>query len=378
MLWLKFYDNPISHIPSSEPTYYRDIYYKHGGQNDNRSVFIVPRRVYFDNRVYKGKARNVVLILAQVHDDAVEKIVACELNGFYTKSISIIQEDTYWVRLRRPGYTHCAIVVECKGLPSESIVNGTFPKLVYKKDEEKYYSLVVSELPLILKSFKSTPAKGKGSIVVCTTMFGHPAKFDHWLKYQKTVGVDGVHLNTDRSFIDSATMVYPFLNESLNNGFVQVDVWNDIIDGRAFYHGQVAKYQDCILRHINVFEYVLIYDADDYFNPRIPDQKDIHYYFDQYFSESSTATVLLPWRQMTCSPVSKKLETLQDGNLTSILSGYDYSYRADAKCAHRVSGLMFVAVHSQLRFLPGYWRVRGNADQAYVAHNRNTNKECIG
>ena len=39
-----------------------------------------------------------MLILAQVHDDAVEKIVACELNGFYTKSIQIIQAYTDWVR----------------------------------------------------------------------------------------------------------------------------------------------------------------------------------------------------------------------------------------------------------------------------------------
>ena len=185
--------NKISKINATEaipPKYEprKDIYYKHGGHNDNRSVFVVPRRVYFDNRVHKGKPRNIVLILAQVHDDAVEKIVACELNGFYSESISIIKENTHWVRLRRPGYTHCSIVVECKGLPSESIVNGSFPIIVYKKDEEKYYSFVVSEVPLILKSFKSTPARGNDSIVVCATMFGHPAKFDHWLKYQKAIG----------------------------------------------------------------------------------------------------------------------------------------------------------------------------------------------
>ena len=35
--------------------------------------------------------------------------------------------------------------------------------------------------------------RGKGSVVVCSTMFDHPPKFNEWLKYQKAIGADMVH-----------------------------------------------------------------------------------------------------------------------------------------------------------------------------------------
>ena len=355
---------------------YRNIVYKTSGQNDNRSVFIIPRRAYLDNRIHLGKQRNVVLILAQVHDEAVNSVVACELNGFFSESVSVIKENTWWVRKFRPGYTHCTLVIECLGLPSKSIVNGSVPKLIYKKSGEDYYSFVASEKPLILRSVTSTPARGKGSVVVCTTMFGHPENFNHWLKYQKTIGVDSVHLNTDPTFFDNATVLYPFLKESLNNGFVSIEVWNDVVNKRVFYYEQVTKYQDCVFRHINIFEYMFIYDCDDYFNPLVSSEKNVHYYLDQYFSSSNVGTVYIQWWTMECKPVEEKLKTLQDGNLTSILSGYRYSKRTEAKCAHRVDALKFVLVHDPQSSLFGYTSIRGKDALAYVAHNRYDTKQC--
>ncbi len=352
------------------------ILYDRSGQNDDRSVFVVPRRVYYDTRVHKGKPRNVILILAEVHDNAVKTVEACELNGYFSESISVIKENTGWVRAHKRGFSHCAILVECKGLPPKSLVNGSYPKLIYKRYEDRYHSFVESEMPLILKIFQSIPEKGKGSAVVCTTMYGHPVKFNHWLKYQNLIGVDKVHLNTDQTFLDNSSVLYPYLNESLNTGFLQVEVWNNTLDKRVYYYGQVTKYQDCIFRHINIFDYVLIYDYDDYFNPMISDQKDIHFYLKQFFSKSNTGSVLMPWRQMNCRPTEEKCKTLQDGNLTSILSGPGSTERSSAKCAHRVNALMFIMVHSYQKLLSGYTSIMSSDKLAYVAHNRHNNKLC--
>ena len=118
------------------------ISYKLTGENDDRSVYVVPRRAYIDNRLAPGKPRNVLLILAEVHDYAVKSVVACELNGFVSTSIKIIKEDTHWVRSHKRGYTHCCILVQCVGLPKNSFVNGTFPNLIYKKYDETFYSVV--------------------------------------------------------------------------------------------------------------------------------------------------------------------------------------------------------------------------------------------
>ncbi len=174
----------------------RNILYNQSGQNDDRSVFVVPRRVYFDTRIHVGKPRNVVLILAEVHDNAVETVLACELNGYFSESILVIKENTDWVRSHKPGYTHCAILVECMGLPLESVTNGSFAKLVYKNEGDDYYSLVETEKPLIFEiaDLESVPVRGSGLVVACTTLYGHPKQFNNWLKYQKTIGVDFVHI----------------------------------------------------------------------------------------------------------------------------------------------------------------------------------------
>ena len=354
----------------------KNITYKTIGENDDRSVFVVPRRVYFDNRLHQGKPRNSILILAEVHDYAVKTIVACELNGFYSNSISITKEDTAWVRKKKPGHTHCVVVVECRGLPLESVVNGTFAKLIYKKSGEEFYSCVATEKPLFLRTSIFTPVRGKSSVVVCTTMYGHPPMFNYWLMYQQTLGLDGVHINADSTFSYNSTTLYPFLKESLNNGFVQIETWNNIVGNhRMYYYGQMTKYQDCIFRHMNVFEYVLLYDYDDYFNPVIP-QKNIHFYMNEFFSKSNTGTVLMPWRQMNCRPTEEKCKTLIDGNLTSILSGYSITKRPEAKCAHRLNAVMFVSIHSSKKRLPGYTSIRSSDKLAYVAHNRYSNKLC--
>ena len=85
------------------------------------------------------------------------------------------------------------------GIPENSFINGTFSNLIYKKYKETFYSVVRSEKPLILDSIETDTAKIKGTVVVCTTMYGHPAKFNHWLTYQKTIGVDKVHLSVEHT-----------------------------------------------------------------------------------------------------------------------------------------------------------------------------------
>ena len=103
----------------------------------------------------------------------------------YWFNYTVIKEDTGWVGSHKRGYTHCCILVQCVGLPENSFVNGTFPNLIYKKYKETFYSVVRREKPLILDSIETDTTKIKGTVVVCTTMYGYPAKFNHCLTYQK-------------------------------------------------------------------------------------------------------------------------------------------------------------------------------------------------
>ena len=176
--------------------------------------------------------------------------------------------------------------------------------------------------------------------------------------------------------MNNATQLYPFLNESLMNGFVDIEIWEDIVGKRIYYYGQIVKYQDCIFRHMNHFVYLLVYDYDDYFNPMLPDRRDVHYYLNKFFAKHNIGTVHIPWHQMKCSPIEEKCKTLQDGNLTNVLGGPRWYRRSQAKCAHRSKAALFLSVHSSQVLLSGYFKSTASDKLAYVAHNRYSNKHC--
>jgi hypothetical protein len=354
----------------------RDITFKVSESNRDRDVFVVPRRVYYDNRPVALKSRvrrRVVIILAEVHDHARKTILACELNGSLSKSLEVLEDQTSWVRHHHPGYTHSTLVIQCAGLPQHAIFNGSIAKVIYKKKRDNYYSRVESEKPLFLHVRSHNPIPKKG-IVMCTTMYSHPDTFDQWLKYAKYIGVDRVHVNAHRSFANMSVQFYPYFNESLNAGFVQMDVWLDIVGRRNFYHSQVLKYQDCLYRHIGVFKYGLFLDYDDFFNPMIANRTDIHYYLSKFFPSGTIGSVYIPWRQMKCAPRKKDAP---NGNLTSILTGYESKVRVEKKCIHRLNAVQFVVVHHTLKLLEGYIYSYHTFGSAYVAHNRHTNKNCL-
>ena len=358
----------------------QDISYNRTGSNSNRSVFVVPRRAFYDARLVGGTPLNQVVVLAEVHDDAVDSVVACEINGSFSESVQLAAEDAGWVRYHKKGYTHRLLIVRCSGLPMESIVKNSVVKLIYKKSDEDFYSRVEVEMPLYLANHTDNDTltfdRGKGSVVVCSTLYGHPPMFDQWLKYQQTLNVDMVHLNVDASFYNDATQVYPFLKESLETGFVQMHVWSDIVGKRIFYQGQLVKWHDCVHRYVSVFEFALFLDMDDFLVPALAEHRDVHYYLNKYFADSRVGGLYFKWRQMQCKPVPEQIKTLPDGNLTSILSGSKAYWRTESKCAYRLNSVFLLMVHQAQISMPGYKTIHPDQREMYVAHLRKSEKLC--
>ena len=358
----------------------QDISYNKTGSSSNRSVFVVPRSAFYDARLVRGAPLNQVVVLAEVHDDAVDSVVACEINGSFSESVQLRAEDAGWVRYHKKGHTHRLLMVWCSSLPIESIVNNSAVQLIYKKSDEDFYSRVEVEMPLYLANHTDkdplTFDRGKGSVVVCSALYGHPPMFDQWLKYQQTLKVDMVHLNVDTSFYDNATQVYPFLKESLETGFVQMHVWSDIVGKRIFYKSQLVKWHDCLYRYIGVFEFAFFIDMDDFLVPALPEHRDVHYYLNKYFADKHVSGLYFSWQQMQCKPVPEKIKTLPDGNLTRILSGSKAYWRINAKCAYRLNGVLLLMVHQAQISMPGYKTIRPDQQEMYVAHLRKSEKLC--
>ena len=336
---------------------------------------VVPRRAYHDTRL----ARNIIKVLVKVHDAFVSTILACEINGYQSKSVAIKKQNLAWVRKHRPGHTHCVVIVLCQGLPQHSIRNHSIIELIYEKKNDTCYSRVRTEQPMNMLNPKGSSqfTRGKGSVVVCSTVFDHPPRFNEWLKYQKAIGADMVHLNVHPSFFENATVIYPYIEEAINSGFLVMEEWKDILGNRMYRYGQFLKYQDCAFRYVGVFEYGVFCDYDDFFTPLIPEHKDIHYYVRKLFSSNNVGTVRVPWQQYLCKPIEEVYKKLPDGNLTKSLSGYDSYRRSQPKSIHRLFALEMVGIHESERLLPGFNKTFGDPKLANFAHIRkNYKKDC--
>ena len=358
-----------STIPESKYKPICDRSYSKGDFN------VVPRRAYYDTRL----AHNVIKVLVEVHEAFVRTILGCEINGYQSKSIAIKKQNTAWVIKHRPEYTHCAVIVLCQGLPLHSIRNHSIVEVIYKKKNDACYSRVRTEQPMNMLNPKGSSqfTRGKESVVVCSTVFDHPPKFNEWLKYQKAIGADMVHLNVHPSFFENATVIYPYIEEAINSGFLVIDVWKDITGNKMYWKGQYIKYQDCAFRYVGVFEYGVFCDYDDFFTPLIPEHKDIHYYVKKFFSRNNIGTVRLPWQQYRCKPIEEIYRKLPDGNLTKSLSGYDSFRREQGKAIHRLFALERVGMHDSDELLPGFSNILSDPKLANFAHIRKSyHKDC--
>ena len=362
------------------PSKYNPIYDRSYRKSEQvKYLDIVPRRAYYDNRRVFSVHRSIVFILAEVKDSSRDSIIACEVNG-YQSSFSLLKENIDWVRATYPGFTHSTVLIQCLGIPRRYIQNRTIVKVIYKNKNDIFYTRVETEQPLVIKTqddwtVDTIPFKGRGSVVVCTALFSHPPRFNEWLKYQRAIGVDLVHLDVDPSFFKNATSVYPFLQEALDSGFARMEMWEEFGD-KIFYHAQLMKYQACGMQYAGVYEYGIFCDYDDFLNPVIPKHKNIHYYLERYFTSKRIGSLHVPWRHFQCAPIEEVYKTLPDGNLTASLSGTKAYWRGEPKSIHRLHALEFINIHNARSLVKGYRVEEAKRNELYFGHLRIDEKIC--
>ncbi len=349
-----------------------DKYYSNS--KGNCSLLVVPRRAYYDHRrAWKPGKGNVVVILTEMSDLAFGSFIACEINGHYTSVVDDVREDTKWIRANHKGYTYSLVIVFCLFVPQEAIVNGASVKLIHKSRNDNCYSRVETEFPLVVKPRNSTIDRGPNSVLVCVSVFKRPPYFSEWLKYQQRLGVDMVHINADPTFVMNATSRYPYLKKSLDSGFAVMEEWNDFLGEKLFWYSELIKYQDCVMQYLGVFQYAFMLDADDFFNPVLPDHKNIHYYMGEYFNNPTVCTKVLNWVTYCKYPDLSKSPS--DGNLTALVQdGKTKPYQA-GKAVHKLDNLLFVNIHKAHTILKGCHSDEQPSPIAYVSHIR-PQKNC--
>ena len=339
---------------------------------------VIPRRAYYGSRYVAGSNQDVVVVLAEVNATVLEEklILSCLWNNQHSTSVKIVQDPIMrWVQVNKRGYTHFFAMIYCFGLRVKAVgTEDVLVKIVYKTQKDGGYRSVDTENHLHFLN-NASHTKRSNSIVVCATMYGHPVRFEEWLRYQKTIGVDKVHLSVQISFATGIDL-YPFLTESIANGFVEVEIWKQYLkDDEIFYYSQSLIYQDCVMRYQSSFEYAAMVDYDDFFVPVVSNKKDIHYYVNHFF-DKRIGSIKLPWIELPCAV--RNYSFLVDGNVTQTFSGHDFRIkRTEHKSIHRLSAVEIVSIHQAYRIIPGYAKVQvKGVDLAYFTHIRPRKRFC--
>ena len=153
-----------------------------------------------------------------------------------------------------------------------------------------------------------------------------------WLRYQKTIGVDHVHLIAEAIFVTMGGFDHPILKKALKANYLSIDFWPRWFNTTEIWHSsQHLASTDCIYRFQGVYDYVIISDIDDFFVPR-GKSKSIKTYLKKWCS-GKTASCNFEWHEFYPDCGWSPESVGPDGNLTATVHSHNVEKR---KSAHQI------------------------------------------
>ena len=334
-------------------------------------IDLLPRSVYFDSRHRDGHD-NATVILVQVSKIAIKekRVVGCGVDNTFTNDFKFEPLGMMgWVHSRYPKFTHDDAMLTCYDMPTRQ---DSTAFVLYKKNNRSILKLETEKAVYIPPEKVSNKFDRNLSIVVCTTLYGTPDWLREWLVYQKTIGVDFIHIYAQESFITEGAVNNPVLQSYLKSGYAKLDVWKAYLSTtQDYYYQQPLLYVDCIYRYRTEFDYALLYDTDDFFVPVIPGETDIHYYANTFFEDSKIGAMQFRWiNYYPDRGLTKDRETIKDGNVTKYLRDKEHTNSHNYKSLYRLSALVENSVHHVESMLPGYKTVLIPINNSYISHLR--------
>jgi len=338
-----------------------------------RHVYITIRSVFLDTRLRNVGHKNASVFLIEVrkHIHHESLIIGCRVGKHATDDFTV-RQPLQLQRIHRTTYTH--ILIDCFDLPAE---NGSKAFIIYKPSSDSVAVSTESERPLLIPAPRVPPRRGQNfTVATClAVLFGpHPHFISEWLRYQRTIGIDHIHIIAEDSFKNGGGFKNPYLKQGMDEGFVSVEVWTRWLEtpSQIYYHSQVLAYEDCIYRFSGTYDYLIMVDTDDFFVPRVPGEPTIHYYVSGWCKNSGTC--LLNWILYYPDCGMRKVD--KDGNVTAKLKSYvSFPNLSDlrikrTKAIHRPVTVIDVGIHNTFQSLNGTENSMVPRIKAYVAHIR--------
>lgn len=344
----------------------------------SKELFI--RVVHFDDRPRDGHHNiSVFLVVALKFITDNKLIVGCQIDQHVAKDfeVKLIGETPLW----RAFYNHInheELMVYCYDLPATS--NSTGYIRYNTTVNATTTKMAASERPVKFPAPRIPPTSAEGkkynlTIVACAKIFNSPPWLGEWITYQKTIGVDHIHLDAEDTFQKYGYINNPKLQEAIKSGYVSVEIWKEYLNGNElWYHNQGLIYEDCGYRFRNTYDYIVTVDTDDFFTPRVPGEGKLHYYIDKYCRAKMTGSCKFKWIEFFPDHYGLSNLTISDGNITRRLSNYSHYVQGNPKSLHRTNVLLDTATHYAFKMVSGYKIQQVSPNVAYFAHIRKKKK----
>ena len=340
------------------------------------SKTILVRRAYFDNRKRDGHENAVVFTMEVKRSIRSKVFIGCRVGGRESSKVHFQYSTPYDWAIKTFHVTKNIALVDCydvhgakDGDPAYLIVaNYKIGSTVMKREEVKSQrNLVVP----VRNHFSDSP-----SVVAClaTVYFAEiPPSVDgmlhNWLRYQKTIGVDHVHMIADDTFVIAGGMDNSYVQDAVKENYLSVDFWPRWFNETEIYHrSQHLAYIDCIYRFMGAYDYVVYTDSDDFFVP-VKTSKSIKTYLKKWCS-GRTATCKFEWYTFYPDCGWNPESVGADGNLTATVHYSKTTKRVVPKSGHQIRALVDVGRHLAKVLMPGYKQEWIPSNEAYIAHLR--------
>ena len=175
----------------------------------------------------------------------------------------------------------------------------------------------------------------------------------HWLRYQKVVGVDHVHMYVDESFVRAGDLQNEVIRQAIREGFLSIDFWPKWLNTTEVFNTQKIAYQDCLHRFQGVYDYAIYIDSDDFFVPL--KSKSIKDYLVRWCS-GKVGSYQFRWHQYVpdCGWDTKSIGV--DGNFTAAMTYKHTWLRSNHKSVHQLKAILDAGTHEAQALLDGYTR----------------------
>ena len=368
---------PTLELPSQSsvlPGYLPPGCEEYDGASQNFSLRdIIVRSAYFDDRSRSGHKHTLVFLI-EVRISILKQnlITGCAVGQHVNTNHKQFEVhpliQTGWVHGAHPELSHDTVFVNCFDMP---VQNGSRGFVLYRRNART--TCVESERPVMIPAPHPVLPRGQQFTVAvcCAPVYGTPPLLTEWLRYQRTIAFDHVHLIVEDSFTsEGAGFENEELKRAIQEGFVTIDVWKQWLNNReVYYHSQVLAHEDCIYRLRGTYDYIMLLDVDEFFIPRVINKSRIHHYVQKCCGRSCGSCHFREY--MYYPDCGLKGEVGKDGNITAQLVSFVYREQgAEGKSFHRSSAIVDTGCQRGLEHIRGYRGVEFPLEMAYVAHVR--------